>query len=84
MMDQCPTGLVACVIDSYDPHHAVAEIFGGKLREKILRRDGTVVLRPDSGDPCVVMEDIFNIVADKFGFETNSKGWKVLPSADSA
>ena len=79
MIDHCPTGLVACVIDSYDPHRAVEEIFGGKLREKILRRDGTVVLRPDSGDPCVMLEDIFNTVAEKFGFETNSKGWKVLP-----
>ena len=79
MLDHCPTGLVACVIDSYDPHRAVEEIFGGTLREKILRRDGTVILRPDSGDPCVILEDIFNTVADRFGFETNSKGWKVLP-----
>lgn len=80
MIDRFPNGLVACVIDSYDPHRAVAEIFGGKLREKIFRRGGTVVLRPDSGDPVVVLEDIFNIVAEKFGFETNNKGWKVLPS----
>jgi nicotinamide phosphoribosyltransferase len=74
-----PTPLTACVIDSYDTHNAVENIFGGDLREEILRRPGTVVLRPDSGDPCVVIEDIFNTVADKFGFETNSKGWKVLP-----
>jgi nicotinamide phosphoribosyltransferase len=31
------------------------------------------------GDPVVVLEDIFNSVADKFGFECNAKGWKVLP-----
>jgi nicotinamide phosphoribosyltransferase len=79
MLDRAPTGLIACVIDSYDTHRAVAEIFGGKLREKVFRRGGTVVLRPDSGDPCVVIEDIFNVVAEKFGFETNNKGWKVLP-----
>jgi len=74
-----PTPLVACVIDSYDTHNAVENIFGGELREMILRREGTVVLRPDSGDPCVVIEDIFNSVSEKFGFETNAKGWKVLP-----
>jgi nicotinamide phosphoribosyltransferase len=79
MLDKSPTLLTACVVDSYDTHHAVADIFGGELREKILRRAGTVVLRPDSGDPVVVIEDIFNSIADKFGFETNAKGWKVLP-----
>ena len=79
MLDRAPTSLIACVIDSYDTHRAVAEIFGGALREKVLRREGTVVLRPDSGDPCIVIEDIFNTVAEKFGFETNSKGWKVMP-----
>lgn len=80
MLDKSPTALLACVVDSYDTHNAVAEIFGNQLREKVLRRDGTVVLRPDSGDPVVVLEDIFNAVAEKFGFETNAKGYKVLPA----
>jgi nicotinamide phosphoribosyltransferase len=79
MLTKSPTSLTACVIDSYDTHNAVANIFGGELREEVLRRPGTVVLRPDSGDPVVVIEDIFNAVAEKFGFETNNKGWKVLP-----
>jgi nicotinamide phosphoribosyltransferase len=79
MLKKSPTALTACVIDSYDTHNAVANIFGGDLREEVLRRPGTVVLRPDSGDPVVVIEDIFNAVAEKFGFETNNKGWKVLP-----
>lgn len=74
-----PTFLTACVIDSYDTHNAVANIFGTELREEVLRRNGIVVLRPDSGDPVVVIEDIYNAVAEKFGFETNNKGWKVLP-----
>lgn len=71
--------LTACVIDSYDTHNAVEHIFGDTLREYLLRRPGTVVLRPDSGDPTEVLEDIFNTIADKFGFETNDKGWKVIP-----
>lgn len=80
MLTQFPDGLVACVVDSYDTMNAVDKIFGEQLREMILRRNGTVVLRPDSGDPTVVLEDMFNSIAEKFGFETNSKGWKVLPS----
>jgi nicotinamide phosphoribosyltransferase len=79
MLMRNPTGLAACVVDSYDTHNAVDHIFGDELREMVLRRNGTVVLRPDSGDPTVVLEDIFNSVANKFGFETNGKGWKVLP-----
>lgn len=80
MLLKNPTGLAACVVDSYDTHNAVDHIFGDQLREMVLRRNGTVVLRPDSGDPTIVIEDIFNSVADKFGFDTNAKGWKVLPS----
>jgi nicotinamide phosphoribosyltransferase len=80
MLRKNPKGLAACVVDSYDTNNAVDHIFGDDLREMVLRRDGTVVLRPDSGDPTVVIEDIFNSVANKFGFTTNDKGYKVLPS----
>jgi nicotinamide phosphoribosyltransferase len=79
-LEKSKTPLTACVIDSYDTHNAVVNIFGDKLRDTVLRRPGTVVLRPDSGDPTVVLEDIFNAVAERFGFETNEKGWKVLPN----
>jgi nicotinamide phosphoribosyltransferase len=79
MLTKNPTGLAACVVDSYDTHNAVDVIFGDQLREIVLRRPGTVVLRPDSGDPTVVLEDIFNSVSNKFGFETNKKGYRVLP-----
>ncbi len=36
--------LVAVVSDSYDLHHAVNEIWGGALREKVLARKGTLVI----------------------------------------
>lgn len=81
MLHKTPLGLMAaCVIDSFDTHAAVEDIFCGPLREEIMRRGATVVLRPDSGDPTIVLEDIFNIVAERYGFETNAKGWKVLPA----
>lgn len=43
--------LVAVVSDSYDLDHAVEAIWGGSLRDKVLGRQGTLVVRPDSGDP---------------------------------
>ena len=80
MLDKSPTFLTACVVDSYDARNAVDQIFGVQLKDKILNRPGVVVLRPDSGDPVVVLEDIFNSVANRFGYEVNKKGYKVLPS----
>lgn len=79
MLRKSPTESTACVIDSYDTHNAVENIFGGELRDEILRHSGTVVLRPDSGNPVNVLLDVFNTAASKFGYETNAKGYKVLP-----
>ena len=79
MLDSYPNGLVACVIDSYDTLGAVEHIFGDRLRDKILRRNGTVVLRPDSGDPVEILPAIFEKVAEKFGYTVNDKGYKLLP-----
>jgi nicotinamide phosphoribosyltransferase len=43
-----------------------------------MRRNGTLVIRPDSGDAVAVLESLFTIAADVFGYEVNRKGWKVL------
>src|SRR5260370_614335 len=43
-----------------------------------MQRKGTLVIRPDSGDAVAVLETIFNIAAEKFGYEVNRKGWKVI------
>ena len=56
------------------------DLWGGRLRDKIMSRNGTLVIRPDSGDPVTVLDEIFNILAERFGCEVNAKGWKVLPS----
>jgi nicotinamide phosphoribosyltransferase len=37
-----------------------------------------IVIRPDSGEPVEVVSKVAQILADKFGYETNSKGYKVL------
>jgi len=34
------------------------------------------VIRPDSGEAVTVLEELFKIVGEKFGYEVNRKGWK--------
>ena len=74
-----PTGVIACVSDSYNIFRACEEYWGEELKEEILKRDGTLVIRPDSGDPIVTLLKIFEILFGKFGFTLNTKGYKVLP-----
>ncbi|VDL96806.1 unnamed protein product [Schistocephalus solidus] len=38
-----------------------------------------MVIRPDSGQPEKIVVDVLNILGEKFGYEFNSKGYKVLP-----
>jgi nicotinamide phosphoribosyltransferase len=79
LLEQHPEGLVACVSDSYDIYRACAEYWGGKLRHKISSRNGTLVIRPDSGEPTEVLPRILEILGQKFGYTKNEKGFKVLP-----
>jgi len=78
MLDQYPTGLVACVSDSYDFFNACWELWGEELKDQVMNRDGTLIIRPDSGDPASVVLKGMNILGDKFGFTVNSLGYKVL------
>lgn len=79
VLDTFPTGVIACVSDSYNIFEACKQYWGTELKEQILDRDGTLVIRPDSGDPTMTLLRIFEILFDKFGYTTNSKGYKVLP-----
>ena len=51
MLEQYPQGPVACVSDSYDIWAAATEKFGQQLKSEIMNRNGTLVIRPDSGPP---------------------------------
>ncbi len=75
-----PGGLVAVVSDSYDIYNAVQNIWGDTLRQEVIDSGATVVVRPDSGDPTRVPVDIIEMLGEKFGTTTNSKGYRVLPS----
>jgi nicotinamide phosphoribosyltransferase len=78
MLESYPEGLVAVVSDSYDIFHACRHIWGGLLKEEIMQRDGTLVIRPDSGDPPTIVCKILDILGEQFGAPENDKGYKVL------
>jgi nicotinamide phosphoribosyltransferase len=79
MLQVYPTGLVACVSDSYNIFNACEKLWGEMLKPDIIHRNGTLVIRPDSGDPVIVLTKVLEILGEKFGYETNSKGYRVLP-----
>lgn len=83
VLEKFPTGIVACVSDSYDIFNACANIWGDELRDLILSRPATpgnqLVIRPDSGHVINTLRKVFEILFDKFGYTVNSKGYKVLP-----
>lgn len=92
MIEQYGDGLFAVVSDSYDIYHAVNNIWGGVLKEKVESLKGTLVIRPDSGDPIKVLlgddsstdplvkRGLFGIIEDKFGVTLNTKGYKLFPN----
>ena len=78
MLKQYPTGLVACVCDSWDIINAI-RILGTDHKETILNRNGTFIIRPDSGDPKTILLAIFEEAEKYFPVEKNEKGYKVFP-----
>ncbi|QGM44474.1 nicotinate phosphoribosyltransferase [Methylocystis heyeri] len=74
-----PGKTFAVVSDSYDVYRAVADIWGGTLKSEVETMGGTLVVRPDSGDPTVVPVNVIEILAEKFGSRINGKGFRVLP-----
>lgn len=67
------------VSDSYDLWNAIDNIWGDTLKEDVKNMGGTLVIRPDSGEPTKVVREALERLAVKFGTTTNSKGYKVLP-----
>ena len=50
VLDAFPTGIVSAVADGYDFFAVLTDILP-QLKDRILARDGKLVIRPDSGDP---------------------------------
>lgn len=75
-----PGKIYACVSDSYNLWDAISNLWGQKLRDKVISSGGTLVVRPDSGKPVEVVVKSLQLLATAFGTTTNRKGYKVLPS----
>ncbi|BFM07090.1 nicotinate phosphoribosyltransferase [Halioxenophilus aromaticivorans] len=82
MLDQFagPGKLVAVVSDSYDLWNAIDNIWGEELKEKVEATGGTLVVRPDSGDPVEIVCKTIQRLMNKFGYTVNGKGFRVLPA----
>lgn len=72
-----PGAILAVVSDSYDIYKA-CEMWGTELKDDVINSGATVVIRPDSGDPVVVVPKMLRILGEAFGYTTNNKGYKVL------
>ena len=85
-----PTGIVSIVSDTWDFWKVVTE-YMQELKEDILKRDGKLVIRPDSGDPVKIIcgdphaaknspeyKGAMTCLWDIFGGTTTSTGHKML------
>lgn len=70
--------LIAVVSDTWDIYKAASDIWGGELKQEVIDSGSMVVVRPDSGNPSEVVVKVLNLLGEKFGYEVNSKGFKVL------
>lgn len=87
--DVYPNGFVSIVSDTWDLWHVVGKVIP-TLKDKIMARDGRVVIRPDSGDPVkiicgdseateeIIRKGVIESLWDTFGGTTNEKGYNVL------
>ncbi|KAA0199619.1 Nicotinamide phosphoribosyltransferase [Fasciolopsis buskii] len=80
LLDLYKDGTFSCVSDSYNVWEACEHIWGEQLRDKVINRNGTLVVRPDSGEPTTVVAKVLDILGSKFHYTVNDKGYRVLPS----
>lgn len=78
MINTYPKGLVSIVSDTYNIFNFVHNM-SSNYKEAILKREGTVVFRPDSGDPVEVNSQLVDDLWNIFG-GTVVEGYKVLDS----
>lgn len=85
MLDQYPKGLIACVSDSFNIFLACRDIWGTKLKAKIMARDGTLVVRQDPNGPnpcpecgCTAHENILGFIPES----QSSNATKIFATAN--
>lgn len=78
LLENFGTGIVSAVSDTYNYYNAIENLWP-QLKNQIQELSGRLVVRPDSGNPVVIVSNTINILMSNFGFTVNSKGYKVLP-----
>ncbi|MDE1918433.1 MAG: nicotinate phosphoribosyltransferase [Sphingomonadales bacterium] len=78
MLARFDEGAVAVVSDSYDLDRAVSQLWGGALYDKVMAHKGTLVIRPDSGDPVETPLRVLETLWGIFGGRVNGKGYRLL------
>ena len=73
-----PGSVYAVVSDSYDLKNAINTLWGEELKAEVIAAGGTLVVRPDSGEPPAMVRLAVNALAARYGTTTNSRGYKVL------
>lgn len=91
LLEIYPTGILSIVSDTWDFWKVVTEILP-EIKDKIMGRNGKLVIRPDSGDPVKIIcgnpqgrnswevAGLIQSLWDGFGGTFNSKGFKELDS----
>lgn len=84
-----PKGIVSIVSDTWDLWKVLSEYLP-RLKEEIVSREGKVVIRPDSGDPILILcgnpngtteqerKGVVELLWEVFGGTINEKGYKEL------
>ena len=87
MLEQYPEGIVAVVSDSYNVYEAISTLWGKELKDLIKARGQRtqpcrLVVRPDSGDPPVIVPELLKLLVEAFKEDTvkTSTGHILLPS----
>lgn len=73
-------GPVSIVADTYDYFNWLTTVLP-QYKDKIMARKYKTVIRPDSGVPKDIILKTLPILAELFGFSTNTKGYKELHPA---
>ena len=92
LFDTYPTGILSVVSDTWDLWTVLTKHLPA-LKEKIMSRDGTLVIRPDSGVPEDIIcgdptepegspanKGVVQLLWEEFGGIENEKGYKLLDS----
>lgn len=67
LIDNNPDGFLSVVSDSYDFWHTVT-VTVPSLKDKIMARNGRLVIRPDSGDPVDIITGTFEAIHEDGSF----------------